>query len=107
MESEVLPAAPSNDPLENIVALIAELPTEGAVKELNRGRINGSVRKVIETMAVHKMEIVGAIAMMAKREHLAMSILEQHYNLEEIQNKLGMEMDWSKVKITLDVSQED
>lgn len=107
MESDLQPASRgvSNDPLENICALLSELPTATAIKDLGRGRITESVRRVIETMALHKQDIIGGIAILSRREHLAMSLLERHYSLEEATKLLGIDMD--KVNITFDAGQKD
>ena len=102
MASQVPPADPSIDPLSAIVALIAELPTENAVRELNKGKVGGSVRRVVETMAVHKMDIVGAVAALARRENLAMKLLEMHYKIADLEK-----IDWSTVEITFHERQKD
>lgn len=106
MESEATHKAPSNkDPLQFIVATLSDLPTESALRELNRGKSNGAVRQVIETMALHKNDLVGAISIIANRENLAMKMLEQHYNLEEMAKLAGVDLD--KAKISFDVSPEN
>lgn len=88
-------AASTKDPFETLCAILAELPTEVALKELNRGKVNGYVRQVIETMALHKNEIVGGIAWLSRRESLAMKLLEMHYKIADLEK-----IDWSTVEIT-------
>lgn len=104
MESDLQPASRvvSSDPLENICALLSELPTESALRELNRGKSNGSVRKVIETMALHKNDLIGGIALLSRRENLAMKLLEMHYKIADLEK-----IDWSTVEITFHERKKD
>lgn len=89
------------DPMENLLTIISELPMAKAMAELQkRSNVPVAVRKVVETMALHKEDLVLAIALIVKRERAVMKLLKNHYDLEQLGAK---DIDWSKVKVEFNV----
>lgn len=104
MESEQ-PQAPqvaSSDPFEELVRILSALPTASAMKDISKGRITQTVRQVIETMALEKDDLIKSIIILSKREHIAMGLLKQHYELEKIEALINL--DRSTVNISFDAN---
>lgn len=61
-----------SDPFENLVKLLSELPTEKAMQEVAKGKIMApAARQVVETMALHKSEILRLMKMIKLTERIA------------------------------------
>lgn len=99
------PTVSSNDPFEELVKIMYDLPTAQALKDISRGRISDQVRTVIETMALRKDDLIRSAVIISKRERLAVMLLQQHYNLEQMESILSM--DRSTVNISFDERKAD
>lgn len=100
------PSAVSNDPLEAIVALMSELPTERAMKDIGqRNNVSPATRMIVETMAVYKEDLVKAMVHIVKRERAMRDLLNAHYNIEEMQK--FTDIDWSTLEITFDANKKN
>jgi len=87
--------------MENLITILSELPTLKAMSELQkRNNVPIAVRKVVETMALHKEDLTQAIGLIVKRERAMMKFLKTHYDLEQLGAK---DIDWSKVKVEFNV----
>jgi len=56
------------DEFEKSIRFLSELPTERAMKDLAKMRAPESVRRVVETMALSKMDLVKSLRLMHIRE---------------------------------------
>lgn len=64
-----VPSVDSLDEFDKAIRFLSELPTERAMKDVSKGKyITESIKKVIETMAFSKMDIVRALRLMHARE---------------------------------------
>ncbi len=61
-----------NHAFDNVMKILSDLPTERAMKELSKGRAGEAVQKVVQTMALQKMELVRGLSLMRFREDLLM-----------------------------------
>lgn len=46
------------DDFDKVMYILSELPTDKAMQEISKGRIGPSIQKVVETMAMNKMDLV-------------------------------------------------
>jgi len=53
------------------MSILSDIPTERAMKEMNKYKVPDSVRKCIEVMAIHKTDIISVIIHMRIRENIA------------------------------------
>ncbi len=68
---EVQSPAPSNehlDEFEKSIRFLSELPTDRAMKDLAKMRAPESVKRVIEIMALSKMDLIKSLRLMNIRE---------------------------------------
>lgn len=56
--------------------ILSDLPTEKAMKEISNGRIGPAIQKVIETMALQKMDLIKSLRLMKFREDVLMKMVE-------------------------------
>jgi hypothetical protein len=93
------------DPMEQLVMILSELPTDRAMMEIGkRSNTPDAIRKVVETMAFHKEDLLNAIVLIVKRDVAMMKFMKAHYNLEELG---ASEIDFSKITINLNVDQKN
>lgn len=64
---EVQPPAPSDKGLtefDKSIKFLSDLPTERAMKDVSKMRASEAMRKVIETMALSKMDLIKSLRLM-------------------------------------------
>jgi hypothetical protein len=66
------------DEFEKSIRFLSELPTERAMKDLAKMRAPESVRRVVETMALAKMDLVKSLRLMNIRERALTRTIELH-----------------------------
>lgn len=103
--SEQTNQVPSVDPMEEVIQILNNLPTLKAMKDLQKNRLTEDIKKVIETMALYKIDLIRAIATLSRRESILQKILDQHYNLTELERYT--DIDWATVEINFHVNKKD
>lgn len=67
-QSEPQLPAPS-DEFEKVMQLLADLPTDRALRDLGKTRSTPAIQKVVEVMAISKLDLVRSLRLMRAREN--------------------------------------
>lgn len=68
------------DEFERSIKFLSELPTERAMKDLYKMRAPESVKRVVEVMAISKMDLVKSLRLMHIREQSLKKALDAYRN---------------------------
>lgn len=75
----------NTDPYRYLSRLLSELPTDKAMKDMAKGKIvSESARKVVQTMALEKDNIMRLIREIKRTERIAVLMLQLHKGVEAL-----------------------
>lgn len=75
-----VPSDEELDEFEKSIRFLSEMPTERAMKDLAKMRAPESVRRVVEVMAISKMDLVKSLRLMRIREQSLKKGLDTYRN---------------------------